>query len=221
MGNDSYVFGTATVAEADSVTEVSGEGTDTLNFSGLTTAVTLNLGTSLIQTVHTNRTVKLSSSATFENITGGSGDDVLFGNSANNVLNGGAGRDIVVGNSGNDTLNGEAGRDVLIGGLGLDTINGGSAYDILIAGRTTNDANVTGLIAIRTEWISGGTYASRIANLRSGVGAPVVSLKARINVLNDAGEDDVLTGGSETDWYFKALDDVITDLFGVEITDVL
>ncbi len=220
-GDDSYVFRTATIAEADTVAEVSGQGTDTLNFSAMTTAVTLNLGTSLIQTVHTNRTVKLSSSATFENITSGSADDVLFGNSAGNVLNGGAGRDIVVGNSGNDTLNGDSGRDILIGGLGLDTINGGSDYDILIAGRTTNDSNMAGLIAVHAEWISGGTYASRIANLRSGVGSPVVSMKAKMNVLNDAGEDDVLTGGSETDWYFKAIDDVITDLFGVEITDVL
>ena len=151
LGDDGYLFGNAGGAEVDTVTEASDQGTDTLNFSAMTTAVTLNLGTSLIQTVHANRTVMLNSSATFENVTGGSADDILFGNSANNVLNGGGGRDIVVGNSGNDTLNGEAGRDVLIGGLGLDTINGGSDYDILIAGRTTNDTNVAGLIAIRTE----------------------------------------------------------------------
>ena len=40
-------------------------------------------------------------------------------------------------------------------------------------------------------------------------------------MLNDAGEDDSLTGGAGMDWYFKAVDDVITDLFAGEITDTL
>ncbi len=221
LGNDTYVFKTAISAEADVVTEFANQGTDTLRFSDLTTAVSLNLGTSVVQNVHINRTLELSSSASFENITGGLANDTLSGNSADNLLNGGSGADVLVGKSGNDTLNGQAGRDILIGGLGLDTIDGGSADDILIAGRTTNDTNIAALDAFRAEWISGGTYADRIANLRSGVGSPTVSLKAQINVLNDAGEDDLLTGGSETDWYFKAVDDVITDLFGGEIIDAL
>jgi len=203
------------------VTEISGQGTDTLSFFSLTAAVTLNLRTSAVQSVHANRTLKLNSTALIENLIGGSAADILFGNAADNVINGNSGQDIVVGNSGNDTLNGDAGRDILIGGLGLDTINGGSDGDILIPGRTTNDSNIAGLIAFRTEWISGGSYGSRIANLRSGVGSPTVSLKGKIDVLDDDGEDDALTGGSETDWFFKALDDVITDLFGVEVTDVL
>lgn len=49
----------------------------------------------------------------------------------------------------------------------------------------------------------------------------MVSLKAKTNVLNDAGEDDSLTGGTGTDWYFRALDDAITDLFAGELIDVL
>jgi hypothetical protein len=46
-------------------------------------------------------------------------------------------------------------------------------------------------------------------------------LKATINVLNDAGEDDVLFGGADTDWFLRAVDDVITDLFAGELIDVL
>jgi hypothetical protein len=49
----------------------------------------------------------------------------------------------------------------------------------------------------------------------------LVSLKATINVLNDAGEDDVLYGGTDTDWFFRAVDDVITDLFAGETIEVL
>ena len=70
-------------------------------------------------------------------------------------------------------------------------------------------------------WISANSYATRVANLRAGVGTPTVSLKATINVLNDAGEDDSLTGGAGTNWYLKALDDMITDLLAGEILDVL
>jgi len=46
-------------------------------------------------------------------------------------------------------------------------------------------------------------------------------LKAKVNVLNDVGEDDSLTGGIGTDWYLRALDDVITDLVAGELSDVL
>jgi hypothetical protein len=55
-----------------------------------------------------------------------------------------------------------------------------------------------------------------------GVGSHAVSLKKTINVLNDAGEDDSLSGGTDTDWFFRrALDDVITDLFAGETIDLL
>ena len=53
------------------------------------------------------------------------------------------------------------------------------------------------------------------------MGSPAVSLKTAINVLNDAGEDDVLVGGTDTDWFFRALDDVITDLVAGEILDLI
>ncbi|MFO1000418.1 MAG: M10 family metallopeptidase C-terminal domain-containing protein, partial [Planctomycetaceae bacterium] len=221
LNNDTYVFTTASVAEADQVTENTGEGTDTLNFSTLTTNVVLNLGLLGIQTVHTNRTLQLNSVSTLENAVGGSGRDALIGNTLANRLTGGDGDNILVGLEGTDILESGSGRDILIGGLGLDTLNGGSNDDILIAGRTTSDASVSNLNTIRTEWISGNAYATRIANLRAGVGSPAVSLKATINVLNDSGEDDALTGGTGTDWYFRAVDDVITDLINGEITDAL
>jgi ELWxxDGT repeat protein len=220
-GDDMYVFSAASALEVDSVSELTGQGTDTLSFGSMTTAISLNLGTSAEQQVHANRKLKLSSSLAFENAVGGSANDTLFGNSVNNLLNGGNGHDIVVGSSGNDILQGGAGRDVLIGGLGLDTIDGGADDDILIAGRTTRDSSSVDLGIIRNAWTPAQTYATRVASLRTGVSSPIVSLKAKLNVLNDAGEDDILTGGSGTDWYLKALDDTITDLFGVELTDVL
>jgi Ca2+-binding RTX toxin-like protein len=221
LHNDTYVFGPATAAEADRVHEFSNEGTDIVSFAGLTTGVTLNLNSTAIQPIHTNRTLKLNSVATFENATGGSGNDVLLGNVLANRLIGGNGHNILVGNDGADILTGGTGRDILIGGRGLDTLNSGANDDILIAGRTTSDANISRLLAMQAEWISANAYATRITNLRAGVGSPAASLKAKINVLNDAGEDDILTGGAGRDWYFRAIDDLITDLFASETIDVL
>jgi Ca2+-binding RTX toxin-like protein len=165
--------------------------------------------------------LKLNSVATFENATGGSANDVLVGNALANRLNGGNGHNVLVGHDGADVLIGGTGRDILIGGRGLDTLNGGANDDILIAGRTTSDANMSRLLPMQAEWISANAYATRVANLRAGVGSPAVSLNATINVLNDAGEDDILTGGAGRDWYFRAIDDVITDLFANETIDVL
>ncbi len=181
----------------------------------------LNLGSTAVQSVHTNRTVKLNAANTIENAIGGSGSDTLIGNTLSNRLTGGNGNNILIGLEASDILEAGTGRDLLIGGLGLDTLSGGTGDDILIAGSTTSDTSLTNLNTLRTGWISENTYAVRVANLRAGVGSPIVSLKAKTNVLNDAGEDDSLTGGGDTDWFFRAVDDIITDLFAGELIDVL
>ena len=147
--------------------------------------------------------------------------DTLIGNSLNNMLSGGNGDDVLVGLSGNDILEAGTGRDILIGGLGRDALNGGTGDDILIAGCTASDTSLTSLNTLQTEWISTNNYATRIANLRTGVGNLAVSLKTTINVLNDADEEDLLTGGANSDWYIRAIDDFITDLIAGEIEDVL
>ncbi len=211
-GNDTYIFTTAKAFEADTVTETAGAGIDTISFSAITTPVTLSLGTGAVQAAHTNRTVRLNSTTQFENVAGGSSNDRLTGNSVANTL---------IGNGGNDTLLGSGGRDVLIGGLGQDALSGGDGEDILIAGGTTSDAFFSNLNRIQLEWAANNSYGRRIKNLRAGVGSPAVSLKIKVNVRNDAGEDDSLIGGNNMDWYFRALDDVITGLVPGEILDVL
>jgi serralysin len=213
-GTDTYVFGGATVGgELDTITEVSNLDRDTLDFSSRTIDVTMNISDSQNQQqVHTDRKIKLSSGLGIEIVLGGSGNDRLTGSSIANVL---------IGNAGNDTLIGNAGRDILIGGEGLDTISGGADDDIVIAGRTAHDASSTSLSTLLTGWLASTSYSTRVAALRAGVGSPSASLIRKSNVLNDSGQDDALSGGSGTDWFFKATDDLISDLISGELLDLL
>ncbi len=221
LGDDIYFFGATLAAESDSIVEALNQGTDTLSFSSLSSDLTINLGITDAQPVHTNRILQLNSGGSLENVLGGSGNDLIIGNGLNNLLSGGNGNNILVGNEGADTLKSGSGRDILIGGLGLDNLDGGAGQDILIAGRTTNDRSESSLRAISAAWITTANYTTRVANLRVGVGTPPISLKAKTNVLNDAGEDDVLTGGTDFDWFFRSVDDVISDLATSEAVHLL
>ncbi|MBS0260989.1 MAG: hypothetical protein JSS02_03460, partial [Planctomycetes bacterium] len=112
-GNDIYSFTANSALGSDTLSENTGEGTDTLDFSATTSAIVLDLSSAALQTVNANLMLTLAVSAfEFENVTGGSGNDTLTGNALNNVISGGAG---------NDTLQGGAGNDLLIGGGGNDT----------------------------------------------------------------------------------------------------
>lgn len=133
-GNDSYIFTTALAAQTDTIAESANQGTDTLDFSKLTSAVTVNLASDASLATMTNRTVKTSAAgqaANIENAIGGSGADKLTGNAGNNVLTGGAGNDVIDGGAGNDVLHGGLNDDKLTGGTGADSMFGDDGNDHL------------------------------------------------------------------------------------------
>ncbi|WP_324749464.1 M10 family metallopeptidase C-terminal domain-containing protein [Sphingomonas sp. LY54] len=74
----------------------------------------------------------IANGVVIENASGGSGDDVLIGNSAANTLTGNAGHDTLLGRDGDDILNGGAGSDILNGGAGKNELIGGAGNDLFV-----------------------------------------------------------------------------------------
>lgn len=182
-------------------------GINTLDFSKKTASVTVNLlnGTS----TYTGGVLRI------QNVTGGSGADVLIGDGQANNLQGNGGGDILVGNDGTDTLNGGGDRDLLIGGLGSDTLDGRGEDDLEIGGTTSYDANVAALQAIEAEWVSAIAYPRRINDLRTGAGLSggnYLQATGATRTVFDDGSTDTLTGGQGQDWFFQSTGDTITDL---------
>jgi Ca2+-binding RTX toxin-like protein len=67
-------------------------------------------------------------------LTGGGGNDLLFGGGANDSLDGGSGNNLLVGGLGNDDLSAGTGNDVYVFGLtdGIDTISEGGGTDKIV-----------------------------------------------------------------------------------------
>jgi Ca2+-binding RTX toxin-like protein len=156
--NDTYVFTTVSGSASDSdvVRELPGEGKDLLDFSALTTAVTVDLENDVLAR-HLQRKVLVSSPGQwihFENASGGSGNDIINGNINPNVLTGGPGNDLLTGGPGYDTLRGDDGDDRLNGGAGNDRLVGGQGDDSYQFGPVASDTQETDTI----EEASGGGF---------------------------------------------------------------
>ncbi|GCL40826.1 alkaline phosphatase [Dolichospermum planctonicum] len=140
-GNDTYLFSiTTTSLGADTITEAVVGGQDTIDFTGTTAAIRLNLGVTTTQTLVANGSkLTLTAANAMENVIAGIGADRIIGNGLNNRLVGGAGNDALVGGAGNDTLVGGAGNDILTGGAGNDVFGfeGNVAFTVASQGLDT------------------------------------------------------------------------------------
>ena len=131
-------------------TFVGGSGTDTGTYSERQSPVSVSLdgqrndGSFAAGTnIHAHAVGALSTegdqvSTDIENVTGGSGADMLSGSESANTLQGGAGADDLVGLDGADQLIGSNGDDSLSGGSGNDYLNGGPGHNVLDGGTGAN-----------------------------------------------------------------------------------
>lgn len=113
-GNDTYTFEEPVNFELDTVVERVGGGSDTLDFSAITSRLHADLSQSQIPLSHHRRHVHPGSTGMFdhfETLIGGQANDFLKGNIHDNRLLGGAGDDVIEGHEGDDRLIGGPGND--------------------------------------------------------------------------------------------------------------
>ena len=79
-----------------------GGGTDTFDASAISTGVTIHLEEGGYSSIGLSEHIAIAYGAVIENAIGGSGNDFIYGNDADNVLTGGMGDDILIGGGGND-----------------------------------------------------------------------------------------------------------------------
>jgi trimeric autotransporter adhesin len=202
-GNDIYYVGSA----GETVTEKSGEGTDTV-YSTVTQILANNVENLVLTYVAT------------VNGTGNTLDNSITGNAAINTLSGLAGNDILDGGRGNDTL---------IGGIGNDTYYVGETGDIITeASGQGTDTVITALgnyvlgNFLENLTLSGSDSITATGNSLDNV---ITGNSGWNTLYGDAGNDtinggsgadkisgglgvDVLTGGTEVDTFvFSSLSD--------------
>ncbi|MDH7502006.1 MAG: SdrD B-like domain-containing protein [Verrucomicrobiota bacterium] len=108
-GNDTYIGGSSNdtfkfIADSplDTITVTGNGGADTLDFTATATALIVHLDT-INSTQNVNGNLTLILKDYIENVTGGSGNDKLYGNALDNVLIGGPGDDLLAGGPGSET----------------------------------------------------------------------------------------------------------------------
>lgn len=123
-----------------------GRGSDTLDFSNVTEAIGVDLsvdGGRILLGLQMETTGGLDREATWtgdlrgrlagiENIIGGSGNDYLRGDSADNRIEGGDGDDYIEGMQGDDVLIGGAGDDLITCSWGDNWMEGGPGNDVFV-----------------------------------------------------------------------------------------
>ncbi|MDI1229113.1 MAG: calcium-binding protein [bacterium] len=199
-GDDFYVVDNA----GDTITELVGEGTDTVS-SNTTFTLSGNL-----------ENLVLTGAANI-NGTGDTGNNVITGNTGINVL---------TGNDGSDTLDGGTGADTMIGGLGDDTFYVDNINDVVVEGAGGGSGNDT-VITFATTTLSGNienlTLSGTAAiNGTGDGGANLITGNAGKNILSGLGGADTLDGGLGADTMIGGLgnDVFIIDNIADKVTEV-
>ncbi len=129
--------------------------------------------------------------AEIENLTGGSGNDVLRGDDGANMINGG---------NGLDRINGSGGDDSMDGGGGLDTLDFSSASEPISVNLAHQSATGHGTdIVVSFQNVNGSPQADQLTG------------DEEVNLLDGGGGDDTMRG--------KAADDTLIGGEGADTVD--
>lgn len=159
----------------------------------------------------------IGSSGSDDHVSGGGGDQYIFGLAGDDFLKGGGGDDILYGGSGDDTLKGEGGDDWLYGGSGNDELKGGGGDDVLIGGAGNDELKGEG----GSDVLIGGDGADHLLGgadddaLFGGAGMDLLEGGDGNDLLSGGAGDDILMGGSGNDTFVMDAEsghDIIKDI---------
>jgi Ca2+-binding RTX toxin-like protein len=128
-----------------------GGGIDTINAANQSSGVSINLNPGTFSTIGkafnngqqlVRDCLAIAYECDIENATGSAFNDTLKGNALANQLSAGTGNDILDGAAGNDSLNGGAGIDSMTGGNGSDSYYVDNAADQVIETSTTGGTDI-------------------------------------------------------------------------------
>jgi Ca2+-binding RTX toxin-like protein len=143
-GGDSYLFGPGNLG-SDRVVEAANLDSDTLDFTGFSAPVVVDLGKTTPRRIGAGLlTLTLSSSTGIENVIGGAFDDTITGNDRANLLVGSGGVDALYGGGGDDIL--QAGRTQVVF-LDFDSFGYTGAHAYTTAERDAIQARMAGQYA--------------------------------------------------------------------------
>ena len=180
LGDDAYVVDNA----SDLITELSGEGTDTVQAS---------VSYSLLSKGANVEALVLTGTATI-NAFGNALANALTGNSAANTLDGGADNDTLTGGGGNDTYVVDSSGDVVVeaSGGGIDLVQSSISWSL------------AGLIAVENLTLTGtaalnGTGNALANALNGNDAANLLQGSSGNDTISGAGGSDTLAGGKGSD----------------------
>lgn len=189
-GDDSYTIDTL----SDVITELAGEGNDTVN-AGITYSIA-SLANVENVTLTGSGAINATGNGGANRLTGNSGNNTLTGGGGNDILDGGAGNDTMVGGSGDDTYYVNVSTDVVTENAneGIDTVNAGLTYSIASLANLEN-VTLTGTGAFNAT----GNANANVLIGNSGNNA--LTGNAGNDTLQGMAGTDTMTGGTGNDTY--------------------
>ena len=177
-----------------------GDGVDRVTYSSDTVGLIIVLNDELVGAVSsTGGRAEGDILINVENVTGGQGNDFIFGNSDANLIDGYLGNDWIHGGAGNDTLRGGDGDDRLTGDAGADILQGGSGRDV--ADYSVDTANI--VVYLTGYAVQGGDAEgdrlSGIEDVFGGSGNDTLNGDAAANWLAGNAGNDTLIGNAGND----------------------
>lgn len=216
-GDDSIVGGSGddTIDGGTNNAVGAATGGDTANYSAATAAVTVDLSVMGVNATGTN--IGSDTLTNIENVTGGTGNDILRGDANANRLTGGTGNDTINGRGGNDFLFGGTDDDTLIGGAGNDALDGGTGFDT--ADYSTAASGITASMTLGTVSNDGDGGADTLTGIEAVTGTNFN------DTITSAHNNYTFFGGTGTDTlnYSFATQNVTATLngFGATITGTI